>query len=79
MEGFERPKEAKTAEELAAMIHEDLSKMEGCPAAGVQVTVYVIPWKAMLTFGGEPDPSATGLSYRNSLKSSQTADSDYTM
>jgi hypothetical protein len=56
VEGFERPKEAKTAEELAAMIHEDLSKMEGCPAAGVQVTVYGIPWKAMLTFGAAAGP-----------------------
>ena len=56
MEGFERPKEAKTVEELAAMIHEDLSKMEGCPAAGVQVTVYGIPWKAMLTFGAAAGP-----------------------
>jgi hypothetical protein len=56
MEGFERPKETKTAEELAAMIHEDLSKMEGCPAAGVNVTVYGIPWKAMLTFGAAAGP-----------------------
>jgi hypothetical protein len=56
VEGFERPKEAKTVEELAAMIHEDLSKMEGCPAAGVQVTVYGIPWKAMLTFGAAAGP-----------------------
>jgi hypothetical protein len=47
----ERAKETKRAEELAAMIHEDLSKMDGCPAAGVKVTVYGIPWRAMLTFG----------------------------
>jgi hypothetical protein len=56
VEGFERPKETKTAEELAAMIHEDLSKMEGCPGAGIKVTVYGIPWKAMLTFGVAAGP-----------------------
>jgi hypothetical protein len=49
-------KEAKTAEELAAMIHEDLSKVEGCPKAGVNVTVYGLPWNAMLMFGAAAGP-----------------------
>jgi hypothetical protein len=35
---------------------EDLSKMEGCPGAGIKVTVYGIPWKAMLTFGVPAGP-----------------------
>ncbi len=56
MEGLERAKETKTAEELAAMIHEDLSKIEGCPATGVKVTVYGIPWKSMLSFGTAAGP-----------------------
>lgn len=44
-------KEKKTAEELAAMIREDLSKVDGCPECGVIVTVYGLnPWNAMLTF-----------------------------
>jgi hypothetical protein len=50
MESFERAKQVTTAEELAAMIREDLSKMDGCPKRGVNVTVYGIPWRAMLTF-----------------------------
>jgi hypothetical protein len=49
-------KETKTAEELTAMIHEDLSKMDGCPKHGVTVTVYGIPWNAMLTFGVAAGP-----------------------
>ena len=56
MEGSDHAKETKTAEELAAMIHEDLSKMDGCPAAGVKVTVYGIPWKSMLSFGVAAGP-----------------------
>ena len=52
----ERAKEPKTAEELAAMIHEDLSKVDGCPKRGVTVTVYGIPWNAMLTFGVAAGP-----------------------
>jgi hypothetical protein len=31
MEDPQHAKETKTAEELAAMIREDLSKMDGCP------------------------------------------------
>jgi hypothetical protein len=56
MEPSEHPKEMKTAEELAAMIHADLSKMDGCPRQGITVTVYGIPWKAMLTFGVTAGP-----------------------
>ena len=50
-------KEQKTAEELAAMIREDLGKMDGCPKRGVTVTVYgLAPWNAMLTFGVDAGP-----------------------
>lgn len=56
MDGQKRTRETKTAEELAAMIHEDLSRIDGCPAHGVTVTVYGIPWKSMLTFGVAAGP-----------------------
>ena len=47
----------KTVEELAAMIHQDLSQIEGCPEAGVKVTVYGLnPWNCLLTFGVEAGP-----------------------
>jgi hypothetical protein len=47
-------KQTKTAEELAAMIFEDLRQIEGCPERGVKVTVYGFnPWNAMLTYGVE--------------------------
>jgi hypothetical protein len=53
--GLARPapaKEKKTAEELAAMIHQDLSKVDGCPKQGVSVTVYGLsPWNSLLSFG----------------------------
>jgi hypothetical protein len=51
VEGPEHTRQTKTAEELAAMIREDLSKVDGCPERGVNVTVYGIPWNAMLMFG----------------------------
>jgi hypothetical protein len=56
MEELKHTKEPKTAEELAAMILADLSKVDGCPQRGVRVTVYGIPWKAMLTFGAAAGP-----------------------
>jgi hypothetical protein len=56
MQPLDHPKEIKTAEELAEMIHADLSKMEGCPQQGVKVIVYGIPWKAMLSFGVAAGP-----------------------
>jgi hypothetical protein len=50
-------KEMKTAEELAAMIREDLSNVDGCPKLGVTVTVYGLnPWNSMLTFGAAAGP-----------------------
>jgi hypothetical protein len=50
-------KEKKSAEELAMMILQDLSKVEGCPERGVTVTVYGLnPWNSMLTFGAGAGP-----------------------
>ena len=50
-------KQTKTVEELAAMIHQDLSQIEGCPEAGVKVTVYGLnPWNCLLTFGADAGP-----------------------
>jgi hypothetical protein len=53
-------KQKKTAEELAAMIHQDLSQIEGCPKQGVKVTVYGRrnPWNSMLTFGVDAGPGS---------------------
>lgn len=56
MEGPEHTKETKTAEELERMILQDLRNVGGCPERGVSVTVYGIPWHAMLTFGVEAGP-----------------------
>jgi hypothetical protein len=52
----EHTKELKTAEELQAMILEDLRNVDGCPKQGVNVTVYGIPWNAMLMFGAAAGP-----------------------
>ena len=50
-------KQTKTAEELAAMIHQDLSQIEGCPERGVKVTVYGLnPWNSLLAFGVDAGP-----------------------
>src|SRR5882672_7457553 len=50
-------KQKKTAEELAAMIHQDLSQIEGCAKQGVKVTVYGLnPWNSLLTFGVDAGP-----------------------
>jgi len=50
-------KQKKTAEELAEMIHQDLSRLEGWPECGVKATVYGLnPWNSMLTFGVEAGP-----------------------
>jgi hypothetical protein len=47
----------ENAEKLAAMIHHDLSQIEGCPQRGLKVTVYGLnPWNVMLTFGVEAGP-----------------------
>ena len=56
MDVAEHKKQMKSAEELAAMIHEDLSKVDGCPRAGVNMTVYGLPWNAMLMFGAAAGP-----------------------
>ena len=56
MEPTEPVKQLKTAEELEAMILEDFRAIDGCPANGVNVTVYGIPWKAMLMFGAAAGP-----------------------
>lgn len=56
MESSEPIKQFKTAEELEAMILEDLRNLEGCPKHGVNVTVYGIPWNAMLMFGAAAGP-----------------------
>ena len=50
-------KQTKTTEELAAMIHQDLSQLEECPKQGVKVTVYGLnPWNSLLTFGVDAGP-----------------------
>ena len=50
-------KQTKTVEELAAMIHQDLSQLEECPKQGVKVTVYGLnPWNCLLTFGVDAGP-----------------------
>jgi len=56
MEDPEHPRQTKTAEELAAMIVEDLGKVDGCLERGVNVTVYGTPWNAMLMFGTTAGP-----------------------
>ena len=56
MEGADGTNETRTAEELERMILQDLRNMDGCPECGVSVTVYGIPWNAMLTFGAEAGP-----------------------
>jgi hypothetical protein len=56
MEPENPSKQIRTAEELAAMILEDLRKVDGCPERGVNVTVYGIPWNAMLMFGAAAGP-----------------------
>jgi len=50
-------KQPKTTDELAAMIYQDLSQLEGCPKRGVKVTVYGLnPWNSLLTFGVHAGP-----------------------
>jgi hypothetical protein len=56
MEDLKPRKETRTAEELTAMIREDLSKVDGCPESGVVVTIYGTPWRAMLMFGAAAGP-----------------------
>jgi len=49
-------RQTKTADELQTMILADLHQVEGCPSRGLIVTVYGLPWKAMLSFGVEAGP-----------------------
>jgi hypothetical protein len=50
-------REKKTADELAVMIRQDLSKVDGCPKRGITVTIYGLsPWNSMLTFGIDAGP-----------------------
>jgi hypothetical protein len=56
MENSEPVKQSKTAAELEALILADILNVEGCPQKGVKVTVYGIPWSAMLMFGAEAGP-----------------------
>ncbi|SHI07508.1 hypothetical protein [Bradyrhizobium erythrophlei] len=67
--GLARPapaKEKKTAEELAAMIRQDLSKVDGCPKQGVSVTVYGLsPWNSLLSFGVDAGPVPNKVDLQN--------------
>ena len=56
MEDQSQPKQLKTAAELEALILADLLNVDGCPQRGVKVTVYGIPWRAMLMFSAEAGP-----------------------
>jgi len=57
MEPVNPKKQTKTAEELATMILQDLSNVEGCPRRGITVTVYGLdPWNVLLSFGAEAGP-----------------------
>jgi hypothetical protein len=57
MDAASPKKETKTADELAAMIHHDLSNMDGCPQRGVTVTDYGLdPWNVLLSFGVDAGP-----------------------
>jgi hypothetical protein len=48
---------AERHQELAAMIHQDLSQIEGCPQRGLKVTIYGLnPWNSMLAFGVDSGP-----------------------
>jgi hypothetical protein len=50
-------KQKKTHDELAAMVHQDLTQIEGCPQLGIKVTAYGLnPWNSMLTFGVDAGP-----------------------
>jgi len=56
MEDPSQSKQLKTAAELEALILADLLNVEDCPPQGVKVTIYGIPWKAMLMFGAAAGP-----------------------
>lgn len=50
-------RDKKTTEELAAMILDDLSRIQGCPTRGIRVAVYGSnPWNSWLSFGADAGP-----------------------
>ena len=50
-------RDKKTTDELAAMILDDLSRIQGCPKRGVKVAVYGSnPWNSWLSFGADAGP-----------------------
>ena len=50
-------KDKKSADELAAMILDDLSRVQGCPKRGVKIAVYGSnPWNSWLSFGADAGP-----------------------
>jgi hypothetical protein len=51
VEELNQSKLLKTSAELEALILADMLNVEGCPQRGINVTVYGIPWNAMLMFG----------------------------
>ena len=57
MESSEPAKQTKSAEELAGMIREDLSRVNGCPKYGVNVTVYGMGARQRLLRGAHPPPN----------------------
>jgi hypothetical protein len=65
MDRQDRPKETKTEDELAMLIHADLSQMEGCPQEGVSVTVYGTRGKRCLPSVSPPARCATKQSFRD--------------
>jgi hypothetical protein len=51
------PRKIKSPRELAAMILDDLVKVDGCPQHDVQVVVYGSnPWNSWLRFGSKAGP-----------------------
>jgi hypothetical protein len=79
MKSPEQTKETKTAKELEAMILEDLRNVDGCPDRGVNVTVYGIPWNAMLTFGAAAGPVRNKAELQKFFGIIRNACSDYTI
>jgi hypothetical protein len=56
VEELNHSKQLKTSAELEALILADMLNVEGCPQRGINVTVYGIPWNAMLMFGTAAGP-----------------------
>ncbi len=56
MEELNQSKQLKTTAEMEALILADMLNVHGCPQRGINVTVYGIPWNAMLMFGTAAGP-----------------------